>query len=207
MVWFLAWGFSGGVMKLSTRVAVLWGFKLDLEDPLARWLTVWRKNCNHIVVSRGLSSLLSSGSRSQFFTTSVSPEDCVSVMTWQLSSCGLSGEGERKENILIIFVKYSWKPYAVIFAFISAIHETLFFSCLSCNLRQPPHQTADSSCAQNPMCPEVKGGHRFLATVHYTRSGFHLFLLDFSPTSTVCLWYSVIMSRHHQIRGHVARFL
>lgn len=34
--------------------------------------------------------------------------------------------------------------------------------------------------------------------------GFSSLAFDFSPTSTVCLWYSVIMSRHHQIRGHVA---
>ena len=33
---------------------------------------------------------------------------------------------------------------------------------------------------------------------------FSSLAFDFSPTSTECLWYSVVISRHHQVRGHVA---
>lgn len=34
--------------------------------------------------------------------------------------------------------------------------------------------------------------------------GFSSLAFAFSPTCTVCLWYSVVISRHHQVRGHVA---
>lgn len=166
---------------------------------LARWLSGSEDGLPLTgLLAEGLSFSLAFGRRAKFLTTWTSSEDCLSVhMIRQLTSCRISDPGEEAKEHFNSFYDLLFGSHTIILALVSATHpqcQTLFFFLSAATFCQGPYLNF-----RLWLCPEsqVPTGKRILQIL---RDGSLLPLglsslacSDFSPTSTMCLCYSVVV--------------